>query len=285
MTIITLTSDFGQQDPYVGIMKGVVLGINPEARLVDLTHEIAPHDILEGALALEAAVPFFPPGTVHLAVVDPGVGSSRRALGVRAGGHVFVGPDNGLFTFLFTEPGWTAVALEAPAYRLPEVSQTFHGRDIFAPAAAYLSRGVPLFRFGPEVADPIRIPWPAASPEGDALVGEVVHADRFGNLVTSIRPRDLTLAGLDAPLAVEVGDAMVVGLSAAYAEQSPGALGAIIGSSSRLELFVRDGSARARLGAGRGTRVRVREHGSPRARAEGMPSSEAQVPARGGMQS
>lgn len=257
--VITLTTDFGLRDPFVGVMKGVILGINPAAQLVDLTHEITPQDVLEAALAVEAAVSFFPPGTIHLVVVDPGVGSARRPLGVSAGGHLFVGPDNGVFSFLFTEPGWTAVALEAPAFRLPEVSRTFHGRDIFAPAAAHLSLGVPLDRFGPRVTDPVRIPWPVARREGDALVGEVVHADRFGNLLTSITVRDLAPLGPESSLTVEVGGVAVPGLSAAYAERAPGELGAIVGSSNRLELFVRDGSARDRLGVGRGTRVTVRK--------------------------
>jgi len=259
MTIITLTTDFGLSDPFVGTMKGVILGINRYVHLVDLTHEIAPHDVLGGALALEAAVPFFPAGTIHVAVVDPWVGTSRRALAVSAGGHLFVGPDNGLFTFLFAEPGWKAMALEGPAYRLSAVSRTFHGRDVFAPAAAYLSLGVPLHRFGSEIADPVRLAWPRARWEGDALVGEVVHADRFGNLVTSIRARELVSLGPEESLAMEVGDAAVSGLSTAYSDRSPGELGAIVGSSDRLELFVRNGSARERLGAARGVRVTVRK--------------------------
>jgi S-adenosylmethionine hydrolase len=257
--IIALTTDFGLKDPFVGVMEGVILGINRTVHLVDLTHEIAPQDILEGAMAVEAAVPFFPPGTIHLAVVDPGVGSARRALGVSAGGHLFVGPDNGLFTFLFAEPGWTAVSLEASAYRLPEVSRTFHGRDVFAPAAGYLSLDVPLHRFGPRVTDPVPLPWPTARREADTLVGEVVHADRFGNLVTSIKARDLAPLGPESALAVEVEGTVIAGLSATYAEGSPGKLGAIVGSSNRLELFVRNGSARARLSVGRGARVTVRK--------------------------
>ncbi len=257
--IVTLTTDFGLRDPFVGAMKGVILGINRRVHLVDLTHEIAPQEILEGALALEAAVPFFPPGTIHLAVVDPGVGGSRRALGVSAGGQLFVGPDNGLLTFLFAEPGWTAVSLEALAYRLPQVSRTFHGRDIFAPAAAYLSLDVLLHSFGPAVADPVQIPWPVARREGDVLVGEVVHVDRFGNLVTSIMARDLAPLGPEASLAVELGDMVISGCSSAYTEQSPGGLGALVGSSNRLEIFARGGNARQRLGVARGARVTVRK--------------------------
>ena len=184
--LITLTTDFGLRDPFVGIMKGVVLSICPSARLVDLTHEIPPQDVLAGGLALEAAAPFFPAGTVHLAVVDPGVGTTRRAIAIRAGGFYLVGPDNGLFTFALDGDGWTAVALTAPEYRLANVSRTFHGRDVFAPAAAYLASGVPLERLGPTVSDPERLRRPACRLEDGELVGEVLDADRFGNLRTSI---------------------------------------------------------------------------------------------------
>ncbi len=165
-------------------MKGVILGICREARLVDLTHEVAPHDVLEGALFLESAWRFFPSGSIHLAVIDPGVGSRRKALGLRAGGHCFVGPDNGLFTFALAADGWSAVSIEAPAYRLPEVSRTFHGRDIFAPAAAHLASGVPLERLGPIIVDPVRLALPYFRREGDEVVGEVIGSDRFGNLLT-----------------------------------------------------------------------------------------------------
>ncbi len=259
MAIITLTTDFGGRDPFVGVMKGVILGIAPAARLVDLTHEIAPHDVPEAALALEAAVGFFPPGTVHLAVVDPGVGSARRPLAVAARGQYFVGPDNGLFTFLLAGEGWSAVCLEAQAYRLPRVSRTFHGRDVFAPAAAYLALGTPLHPFGPFVTDPVLIPWPRARREGDALVGEVVHVDRFGNLVTSVRAADLEALGPHELLVVEVEGKEVGGLAGCFADLLPGGGGALVGSSDRLEISVREGSAQAATGAGRGAGVRVRK--------------------------
>lgn len=257
--IITLTTDFGTRDPFVGVMKGVILGIAPGVSLVDLSHEIAPHDILEGALALEAAVPFFPSGTVHLAVVDPGVGSSRRPIAVAAAGQQFVGPDNGLFSFLFETAGWRAVRLEAPVFRLTDVSPTFHGRDIFAPAAAHLALGAPLSGFGPPVTDPVTIAWPAARRQGDQLAGEVIHADRFGNLVTSVRARDLDALGPVSALAVEVGDKEVGGVVGCYADLPPGGIGAIIGSSGRLEISVREGSALAVTGARRGSPIRVRK--------------------------
>ena len=255
--LVTLTTDFGTRDPFVGIMKGVILGIHPGVHLVDLTHEIAPHDILEGALALGAAVPFFPPGTVHLAVVDPGVGTERRALALAAGGQQFVGPDNGLFTFLLNEPGWSAVSLDDPAYALPVISRTFHGRDRFAPAAAHLSRGVPVDRLGPPVTGPVRIRWPRARLEGGILVGEVIHVDRFGNLVTSVRAEDVESLGSPDAVTVEVAGRRIDGLSQSYADRGAGEPGAIIGSSGRLEIFLREASARTALSVERGAQVRL----------------------------
>src|SRR5262245_51345902 len=145
--IVTLTTDFGVRDPFVAIMKGVVLTICRDACLVDITHDVTPHDIAEAGRALEASAAFFPPGTIHLAVVDPGVGSARRAIAVAAAGQYFVGPDNGLFSFAIAGGDWMAVSLERDWFRRPVVSRTFHGRDIFAPAAAYLALGVPLHRF------------------------------------------------------------------------------------------------------------------------------------------
>lgn len=257
VTIITLTTDFGTREAFVGIMKGVILGIHPSVHLVDLTHEIAPHDILEGALALGAAVPFFPPGTVHLAVVDPGVGTERRALALAAGGQQFVGPDNGLFTFLLNEPGWSAVSLDDPAYALPVISRTFHGRDRFAPAAAHLSRGVPLDRLGPPVTGLVRIRWPRAGLEGGILVGEVIRVDRFGNLVTSARAEDVESLGSPDAVTVEVAGRRITGLSRSYADRGAGEPGAIIGSSGRLEIFLREARARAALSIERGAQVRL----------------------------
>ncbi|MFQ5897625.1 MAG: S-adenosyl-l-methionine hydroxide adenosyltransferase family protein [Candidatus Methylomirabilia bacterium] len=259
MTVITLTTDFGLRDPFVGVMKGVILGINRRVHLVDLSHNIAPQDVLEGALALEAAVPFFPPGTIHLAVVDPGVGSLRRPLAVAARGQQFVGPDNGLFTFVFGEPGWRAVALEVAASRLPEVSRTFHGRDLFAPAAASLSLGTPLERLGPPLADPVRLPWPGALWQEGALVGKVVHVDRFGNLITSIRAADLEAFGRRESLAVEVQGREVGGVVGCYADVKSRSAAALLGSSNRLEIFVREGSAQAETGATREAEVVVRK--------------------------
>src|SRR5262245_34422976 len=162
--IVTLTTDFGLRDAYVAEMKGVMLGIAHAARqdlqFVDVTHDIERHDITEGALALEAMAPYFPAGTVHLAVVDPGVGTSRRGMAVMAGEQIFVGPDNGLFSPFLHGEGWRAFDLEAPDYRLRVVSRTFHGRDVFAPAAAHLAMGTDVARLGPPISDPVMLAWP-----------------------------------------------------------------------------------------------------------------------------
>jgi S-adenosyl-L-methionine hydrolase (adenosine-forming) len=260
--IVTLTTDFGHRDPFAGIMKGVILGICPSARLVDLSHDIAPQDIREAALALESAWRFFPAGSVHLAVVDPGVGSSRRALALHSSGHYFVGPDNGLFTFAL-DGGFAAVSIEAAPYRLPDVSRTFHGRDVFAPAAAHLASGVALDRLGPAVADPVRLALPCSRREGDAVVGEVIAGDRFGNLLTSVSSADVTELAAGGPVSVELGGQLLGALAGCYAEGPEGRPGAILGSAGRLEIFVRNGDARSVLGASLGVLVRVRRERSP----------------------
>lgn len=251
--IVTLTTDFGTRDPYVAAMKGVILAIADSVRLVDLSHEIAAHDITEGALALEAAVPFFPTGAIHVAVVDPGVGTARRGLVVVTPAACFVGPDNGLFTPFLGGADWRAFELTAADLRLPNVSRTFHGRDVFAPAAAHLARGVAPERFGPRVDEPVRLRWPTPRKARGAIAGTVLHVDRFGNLVTSIRAEaierfgaiSVRLAGRRLPFVATYGDVPV------------GQGGALIGSSGRLEIAVREGSAAARFRARRGAPVVV----------------------------
>lgn len=250
--IVTLTTDFGTRDAYVAAMKGAILGIARSVHLVDVTHEIAPHDVAGGALALEAAAPYFPPGTVHVAVVDPGVGTARRGLAVVAAGQVFVGPDNGLFTPFVGASGWTAFELADPQYRLSVVSRTFHGRDVFAPAAAHVAAGVDPSRLGPRVTDPVRLAWPEGRRTPRGMAGVVVHVDRFGNLVTSIRAEALEALGGDAVVAVA---GRRLGLVETYGDLARGRAGALVGSSGRIEIAVREGSAARMLRAARGTRV------------------------------
>src|SRR5438046_8471794 len=260
--IVTLTTDFGVRDPYVAEMKGAILGIARAAgatvQLVDVTHEVARHDVVEGALALEAAAPFFPRGTVHVAVIDPGVGTARRGIAVAARDQVFVGPDNGVFTPFLSETGWRAFELAAPEYRLPAVSRTFHGRDVFAPAAAHVATGVDVARLGPVVSDRVRREWPGARARGGAIEGAVIHVDRFGNLVTS-----LSADAIAEPAVVRVAG-RVIPLVGTYGDLARGGLGALVGSSGRLEIAVREGSAAAVLRARRGTRVIVSPTSSSR---------------------
>lgn len=254
MAVITLTTDFGTRDTYVAEMKAAILSITRDVHVVDITHEVAPHDVLEGALALEAAAPWFPTATIHLAVVDPGVGTARRGLAVASGDHVFIGPDNGLFTpFLGVTP-WRAFELRAEQFGATQMSRTFHGRDVFAPAAAHVARGLEPERLGPLVTDPVLLAWPRASLAGGRVGGAVVHVDRFGNLVTSIRAE--TLASLGSAVTVRVG-ARTLPLVRTYGELARGRAGALVGSHNRLEIAVNRGSAASVLGARRGTPVTV----------------------------
>jgi len=275
MTILTLLTDFGTEDEYVGVMKGIILSIAPDVRLVDLSHQVPPQDIRRAAFLLMNAVPYFPPDTVHLAVVDPGVGTARRPVAVRTPVGTFVGPDNGLFSWVLERvPKWTAVEIREPAYQLPLASSTFQGRDIFAPVAAHLAAGVPLEKLGPRVEDPVWLPPPRLEISDFAAEGEVLYADRFGNLVTSIgylvRSEDtLALKSAFGPQAVlpvfPAGDAGVVvgnvqlrGIRRTYGEAAVGELLALVGSSGFLEIAVRQGSAAAALGAAPGTPVTLR---------------------------
>jgi hypothetical protein len=234
-------------------MKAAILRITRAVHIVDVTHDVAPHDVTEGALALEAAAPHFPAGTVHVAVVDPGVGTGRRGLAVASAGAVFIGPDNGLFTpFLVAD--WHAVELRAEEFRLPVVSRTFHGRDVFAPAAAHVTLGVELARLGPPVSDPVRLSWPEVREVSGAVAGAVVHVDRFGNLVTSIHAQALETLGPDVTIRIAGRTLPLIGT---YGDLPAGRGGALIGSSNRLEIAVREASAAAVLGARRGTAVVV----------------------------
>lgn len=252
--LIALLSDFGLQDAYVGIVKGVMLGLCPQARLVDLSHLIAPGDLRQGAYQLWSAAPYFPPGTVFLAVIDPGVGSARRALALRAGGHYYVGPDNGLLS-------WAAPqADEAVALPLPSgSSRTFHGRDLFAPAAARLAAGDALAQLGAPAGEYIRLPRPEpmALPEG--LAGEILLWDRFGNGISNL-PGTM-LAALGEQLRVEIGN-WSLPLSACYSDVPSGSPLALIGSTGLLEISIRDGDARASLEA-LSPGIRVTPAGSP----------------------
>jgi S-adenosylmethionine hydrolase len=245
-----LTTDFGSADGYAGAVKGVILSVFPEARLVDLSHELAPGDVAAASELLARATPFFPAGTVHLAVVDPGVGTARRGLALLSGGQLYVGPDNGIFAGALELAGADPVcfALENRGLWRESVSPVFHGRDVFGPVAAYLARGGDLREVGPAVEPSglVRLARPAPVATADGLRGEVVHVDRFGNLVTNLRaPEGVTAAS------VEVAG-LRLPLSRTYQDAAPGALVALVGSSGKIEIAVNGASAAARLAAGRG---------------------------------
>ncbi len=256
-SIITLLSDFGTRDAYVGIMKGVILGISPSVRLVDLTHEIPPQAIRLGALVLRSAVEYFPEGTIHLAVVDPGVGSARQAALVVAPRALLIGPDNGLLAPAARVLSATSIhRLERQDLFRHPVSQTFHGRDVFAPVAAHLAAGVPPESVGPKIASlqPLDLPEPRA--ETGAVHGEVVYVDHFGNLVTNISAA--AIAGFRPPdVSVRIAGMRVSPLAATYAAVCSGTAVAVIGSWGMLEVAVRDGNAAARFGAGVATPISV----------------------------
>jgi hypothetical protein len=242
--LITLLTDFGAGSGYPAQMKGVILAALPDARIVDVSHEVPHFDVLAGALMLEACARWFPVEAVHVGVVDPGVGTSRRALCVvDASGRRFIGPDNGIFTpFL---DGARAIQL-SNAERVPQtVSRTFHGRDVFAPVAAWLAGGGDAGELGPEVHDPVLLPWPGSHRDGKAVVGAVVGADSFGNLVTSIRAEDL--GGATVRVEVAGHEARFV---RTYGDGAPGELLAMIGSGGRLEISIREGSAARMFGSG-----------------------------------
>jgi S-adenosylmethionine hydrolase len=252
--IVTLLTDFGVADPFVGVMKGVLLAHCDDARLVDLTHSIPPQRVVEAAFWLKQAFPWFPAGSVHLAVVDPGVGGERAALALRAGEHYFVGPDNGIFEgVLASTANWQCRRIDLGALGLPAPSRTFHGRDVFAPVAGMLAAGFALERVGPEL-QPLRTTLlPQVILEDAGAHGEVVVIDHFGNLITN-----LELGGRAAGRRVVVEVAgRALPLVATYAELSPGTCGAVVGSFGQIELVERDGSAARTLNAQRGTPVRV----------------------------
>ena len=281
---IVLTTDFGTSDAFVGVMKGVILSINPNAAIVDLTHEIGPQNLRQGAFVLGVNHPHFPPGTIHVAVVDPGVGTDRKPIVLETPAATFVAPDNGLLSEVVREhvkgvsPNFEhrgtiplPAALECwelsnPFYQKHPVSNTFHGRDIFAPAAAHISLGVRPDEFGPAVPEIIYRPLPEPLRLGAAIIGEVIYTDHFGNLITNISAARLNnLANGKGAVAVEIGTRRIVGISRTFhdialdsGDQLDGLpLVALVGSNGYLEVAVRDGNAADSLGLGVGEEVRV----------------------------
>ncbi len=261
MAVITLTTDFGTKDSYVGIMKGVILGINPSVRLVDITHKIAPQQVRAAAFVLLSAYRWFPSGTVHLVVVDPGVGGKRNPIIVETEKYLFVGPDNGVFSLVYErEQEFRVFRISNPQFLLPEVSDTFHGRDIFAPAAAYLSKGTPPYRLGEPINRYVRFPFTGPEIKGDILEGEVIHIDRFGNLVTTISEETLKgFMGRDREkFQLTIKDRVLNRICRTYSDVPQGELLVVIGSSGFLEVSANCDSAAEILSCRLGETVRIK---------------------------
>lgn len=247
--IITLTTDFGLSDPYVAMMKGVILSINPSATLVDVTHQIGTGAVSQAALVIRETFPYFPEGTVHLAVVDPGVGSHRKLIALEADAHSFVGPDNGLFWPVFRDfIGAKGVHLTQTRYFLPGITQTFHGREIFAPVAAHLSLGLSLESLGPSIRELKKLNLPQPYVKEGVLCGEIIRVDHFGNLVTNIPSRGLMAFLESGPPRIEAGKLVVRKLSRIYADGEEGEPLALINSSNLLEIAVNLGRASEYMG-------------------------------------
>ena len=266
MAVITLLTDFGLKDPYVGVMKGVILSIAPAARIVDITHGVDGQDVLGAAYVLASAFPFFPKNSVHAAVVDPGVGSDRKIVAVSMAGQICLAPDNGVLSLLYDAwPVEKAVYVENPRYFLPDVSATFHGRDVFAPVAARLWAGLAMEELGPPVlaSNLARIDLPEPKADDTGISGRVIWVDGFGNLVT-----DISAALLDRfcpekdrrRLVIRAKGVLINGLASCYARVPEGALLALVGSGGRLEISVNKGSAARVSGLGAGDAVRIEKN-------------------------
>lgn len=251
MTILSLTTDFGLTNGFVGVMKGVIYGIAPEVKIVDITHLVAPQDVRQGAYALWRAAPFFPPGSVHVAVVDPGVGTQRRPLGARLGGQFYIAPDNGLLTPLLEDAEQASetvefVHLNNPRYWLPKVSRTFHGRDIFSPCGAYLASGVPLSELGAPISDVVRLPLPRPQQTANGWLAHVTIIDIFGNITTDL-PASFVVGHPGVRFRLRGHE--VEGLVESYGHCAPGSLVALVDSEEFIEIAVVNGNAAALLNA------------------------------------
>jgi len=256
--VIALLTDFGTADHYAGTMKGVMLGICADATLVDISHDIPPHDVLAGALELAAAYKYFPAGTIFVAVVDPGVGSARRGVAVDTGDYRFVAPDNGVLTQVLREtPAKKIVELTERRYARPTVSRTFEGRDRFAPAAAWIAKGTQFAALGRPVADIHRLVIPVAEAAADSIRGVVLRVDRFGNLVTNIDRKAVERLGQSTAISIDAAGQRIDRLVATYAELPAEGVGALFGSTDHLELAAPSSNAAERLGLTRGAVVTV----------------------------
>jgi S-adenosyl-L-methionine hydrolase (adenosine-forming) len=257
--IVTLTTDYGTNDHLVGVMKGVILSINPEVNIVDITHSVLPHDLLDGALAIGQAYKYFPSKTIHVVVVDPGVGTQRRPILVAGDTHYFVAPDNGVLSSVYdqTEALYVWNIVSEHYFRQP-VSKTFHGRDIFAPVAAWLTKSWQSSAFGEQITDFTRFALPKPKAAGNTIKGVVLRVDQFGNLITNFRAEDVpAFAAADGKFAIRAGNATVTKLVPTFASGANGEAIGVIGSSGYLEISVNKASASRALAIGRGAEVTV----------------------------
>ncbi len=242
--IVTLLTDFGLRDHFVAAMKAVMLGVNPDVQFVDISHLVPPQDILAGAFTLGQSWSLFPSKTIHLAVVDPGVGTERKAMAAVAGDHYFVAPDNGILTWVMDEPDFSAYEITADHYFRKPISGTFHGRDIFAPVAGYISRGMPLAHLGPKMAEPVRLNVPVAKKVREGLIqGAILAVDQFGNLITNLRPEHVP----PSSRIILSGQREITRFQKTYSEGTPGELFVIQGSTGYMEISLKNGSAAATL--------------------------------------
>lgn len=261
LSVITLLTDFGARDSFVASMKGVILNINAQARIVDLSHHVTPHQVHEAAYLLKSCYRYFPEGTVHLAVVDPGVGSGRRPILVNSSRYFFLAPDNGLLTHIFDEETDVEVRqIENKQYRLDSEGATFDGRDLFAPAAAWLTKGQPLGSYGRLIRDAVRLPLLEPRWEQHAMVGQIMYVDRFGNLISDLTPLHLKevqgVTKRSTPY-IRLGKTTIEGLVNSYQDGSSETPHALINSNGQLEIFLKEGSAATGLGVGRGERIEI----------------------------
>ncbi|HZQ92235.1 MAG TPA: SAM-dependent chlorinase/fluorinase [Terriglobales bacterium] len=259
--MVTFTTDFGTTDHYVGAMKGVIYSINPDAKLVDISNSVQSYDVLDGAITIAQAYSYYPAGTIHVVIVDPGVGSSRRPLLVTTERHMFLAPDNGVLSFVFEREERLSVRhITSEHYFLQPVSQTFHGRDVFAAVAGWMSKGVEAAKFGDEITDFVRFAAPKPKALSDkAMKGLVLKTDKFGNLITNIRPDDLPqlFQAEPPPFRIVVGKGEITKMKTAYAQGTPGEVFAIQGSMGFLEIATNRGSASRTILADKGSEVGI----------------------------
>ena len=263
ISIITLLTDFGTRDYFVASMKGVILNINSQARIVDLSHDVGPQQIEEAAYLLKSSYRYFPDGTVHVAVVDPGVGSARRPLLVTTSRYHFIAPDNGLLTYIFEEELNVEVrVIENKQYRLDSEGATFDGRDLFSPAAAWLTKGQAPGSYGRLIRDPVKLPIQEPSVSNKVLTGRIVYVDRFGNLISNITPLHLKeVRGVtrksESDLTIRVGGATIQGLTGCYADGDEKAPHALLNSNGQVEVFLKEGHAADALKCSRGEKIEI----------------------------